>query len=289
MADPRFSQNAARLSEDIGDVLTAIRCMIADDDALSSARDSIRADRTGLVQDDAGEFLARRYGGNAALARQMVETAVRPAPAPAVEEVVETPPVPQFILRARPEVVPPADAAPLRLGAERRVEQPETPKPSGWRSWLRPELREAAPQVEAAPAPAADSFSALVDDSAEDEDDFAEAFDWKARMRPEIEEPKPVALAAGKLSEQRASGWVMSPDHGAVDTVAHLAAEAAAFDAEQRAVADADDEDRAIRELLREMVQEELNGELGQRFSANLRAVIRREIAAAIDAHLDRF
>ncbi|MFD2815456.1 hypothetical protein ACFSYD_15530 [Paracoccus aerius] len=81
----------------------------------------------------------------------------------------------------------------------------------------------------------------------------------------------------------------MSPDHGAVDTVAHLAAEAAAFDAEQRAVADADDEDRAIRELLREMVQEELNGELGQRFSANLRAVIRREIAAAIDAHLDRF
>ncbi|GHG26928.1 hypothetical protein [Paracoccus aerius] len=289
MADPRFSQNAARLSEDIGDVLTAIRRMIADDDALSSARDSIRADRTGLVQDDAGEFLARRYGGNAALARQMVETAVRPAPAPAVEEVVETPPVPQFILRARPEVVPPADAAPLRLGAERRVEQPETPKPSGWRSWLRPELREAAPQVEAAPAPAADSFSALVDDSAEDEDDFAEAFDWKARMRPEIEEPKPVALAAGKLSEQRASGWVMSPDHGAVDTVAHLAAEAAAFDAEQRAVADADDEDRAIRELLREMVQEELNGELGQRFSANLRAVIRREIAAAIDAHLDRF
>ena len=289
MADPRFSQNAARLSEDIGDVLTAIRRMIADDDALSSARDSIRADRTGLVQDDAGEFLARRYGGNAALARQMVGTAVRPAPAPAVEEVVETPPVPQFILRARPEVVPPADAAPLRLGAERRVEQPETPKPSGWRSWLRPELREAAPQVEAAPAPAADSFSALVDDSAEDEDDFAEAFDWKARMRPEIEEPKPVALAAGKLSEQRASGWVMSPDHGAVDTVAHLAAEAAAFDAEQRAVADADDEDRAIRELLREMVQEELNGELGQRFSANLRAVIRREIAAAIDAHLDRF
>ncbi|QIR85623.1 hypothetical protein [Paracoccus sp. AK26] len=289
MADPRFSQNAARLSEDIGDVLTAIRRMIADDDALSSARDSIRADRTGLVQDDAGEFLARRYGGNAALARQMVETAVRPAPAPAVEEVVETPPVPQFILRARPEVVPPADAAPLRLGAERRVEQPETPKPSGWRSWLRPELREAAPQVEAAPAPAADSFSALVDDSAEDEDDFAEAFDWKARMRPEIEEPKPVALAAGKLSEQRASGWVMLPDHGAVDTVAHLAAEAAAFDAEQRAVADADDEDRAIRELLREMVQEELNGELGQRFSANLRAVIRREIAAAIDAHLDRF
>lgn len=290
MADPRFSQNAARLSEDIGDVLTAIRRMIADDDALSSARDSIRADRTGLVQDDAGEFLARRYGGNAALARQMVETAVRPAPAPAVEEVVETPPVPQFILRARPEVVPPADAAPLRLGAERRVEQPETPKPSGWRSWLRPELREAAPQVEAAPAPAADSFSALVDDSAEDEDDFAEAFDWKARMRPEIEEPSPVIPAEAKPVEQRLSGWVLPPEPvAAVDTVARLAAEAEAFAAEQLAQANLDDEEQSIRELLREMVQEELNGELGERFSANLRAVIRREIAAAIDAHLDRF
>ena len=74
MADPRFSQNAARLSEDIGDVLTAIRRMIADDDALSSARDSIQAERNGLVQDDAGEFLARRYGGNAALGSNRVRT-----------------------------------------------------------------------------------------------------------------------------------------------------------------------------------------------------------------------
>ena len=36
-------------------------------------------------------------------------------------------------------------------------------------------------------------------------------------------------------------------------------------------------------DLLREMIQEELQGEMGQRFSRNLRAVIRREIAAAID------
>lgn len=281
MADPRFSQNAARLSEDIGDVLTAIRRMIADDDALSSARDSIRAERTGLVQDDAGEFLARRYGGNAALARQMVETAARPAADPLPPE--PAPAIPQFILRAKPELVPPANVSPLRLGAERRVDEAGTPKASGWRSWLRPEARETEPE----PAPA--SLESAVAVIADDSDDFAEAFDWKARMRPELDEPASAALAEVRPAEQRPSGWVMPSEPAAVDTVARLAAEADAFAAEQQAQADLDDEDQTIRELLREMVQEELNGELGQRFSANLRAVIRREIAAAIDAHLDRF
>lgn len=44
-----------------------------------------------------------------------------------------------------------------------------------------------------------------------------------------------------------------------------------------------------IRDTIRDMIQEELHGELGQRFSRNLRAVIRREIAAAIDEQMDRF
>lgn len=287
MADPRFSQNAARLSEDIGDVLTAIRRMIADDDALSSARDSIRAERNGLVQDDAGEFLARRYGGNAALARQMVETAARPVPAAAAPEPEPAPPVPQFILRARPEAAPAANVSPLRLGAERRVDEPEAPKASGWRAWLRPEAREALPQVEPDPVPAAANLAGPVQDFADDADDFAEAFDWKARMRPELEEP--AASAEAKPVEQRLSGWTLPPEPASVDTVARLAAEADAFAAEQQAQAAGSDEEHGIRDLLREMVQEELNGELGERFSANLRAVIRREIAAAIDAHLDRF
>lgn len=289
MADPRFSQNAARLSEDIGDVLTAIRRMIADDDALSSARDSIQAERNGLVQDDAGEFLARRYGGNAALARQMVETAARPVPAAAAPEPEPAPPVPQFILRARPEAAPAANVSPLRLGAERRVDEPEAPKASGWRAWLRPEAREALPQVEPDPVPAAANLAGPVQDFADDADDFAEAFDWKARMRPELEEPAPAASAEAKPVEQRLSGWTLPPEPASVDTVARLAAEADAFAAEQQAQAAGIDEEHGIRDLLREMVQEELNGELGERFSANLRALIRREIAAAIDAHLDRF
>ncbi|WP_295042428.1 hypothetical protein [uncultured Paracoccus sp.] len=300
MADPRLSQNAARLSEDIGDVLSAIRRMIADDDALSSARDNIRAERTGLVQDDAGEFLARRYGGNAALARKLVQTTVRtpepPAPAP-IPEAASAPAVPQFILRAKPELVQPvANVSPLRLGAERRVDEPEVaaPKASGWRAWLRSDARDAATEVDAQPqaklqvVPAPAAVAQPVSDSADD-DDFAEAFDWKARMRPELDEPAPVALAEAKPAEQRLSGWALPPEPAAFDPVALLAAEAEAFAAEQQAQAELNDEEQSIRDLLREMVQEELNGELGERFSANLRAVIRREIAAAIDAHLDRF
>lgn len=299
MADPRLSQNAARLSEDIGDVLSAIRRMIADDDALSSARDGIRAGRSGLVQDDAGEFLARRYGGNAALARQMVETAeavrpaapvAAPAPAPVAQvalvapEREESPQVPAFILRPAPQPV--ANVAPLRLGAERRIAEPEQAKPSGWRAWLRPEARETAPQPDPAPAPAPIRFEQVVQDSGEDADDFAEAFDWKARMRPELDEPAPVAAA--KPVDQRPSGWTLTPEP-AIDPVAELAAAADAFDAEIKAQADLEATEQDIRDMLREMVQEELNGELGQRFSANLRAVIRREVAAAIDAQLDRF
>ncbi|WP_374301902.1 hypothetical protein [Paracoccus sp. (in: a-proteobacteria)] len=292
MADPRFSQNAARLSEDIGDVLTAIRRMIADDDALSTARDHIRAKHKGVVQDDAGDFLARRHGGNAALARQMVESSVRPLPSPVPAEPAEAPAIPQFILRARPETVAKTNAAPLRLEAERRIEEAEAPKVSGWRAWLRPEARDAGAEALPGPVPASPPASLrpeVLQDMADDADDFAEAFDWKARMRPELEVHVPAAPAEAKPVEQRLSGWAMSPQPLDADPVALLAAEAEAFDAELRAAAEPEDKDQDIRDLLREMVQEELNGELGQRFSANLRAVIRREVASAIDAQLDRF
>lgn len=286
MADPRFSQNAARLSEDIGDVLSAIRRMIADDDALSTARDGVRDDRNGLVQDDAGEFLARRYGGNAALARQLVESAGRPAPATFEAEPVKAPAAAQSLICAKPEAVPMAKVSPLRLGAERRIQEPEAPKASGWRAWLRPEPREAAPQVAPAPEPAAAIVGQADQDIGDDADDFAEAFDWKARMRPELDEPAPLAALR---QEQRLSGWTLPPEAPAIDTVAQLAAAAEAFDAEMQAQAGMEETEQDIRDLLREMVQEELNGELGQRFSANLRAVIRREVAAAIEAQLDRF
>ncbi|MCZ0961508.1 hypothetical protein [Paracoccus benzoatiresistens] len=288
MADPRFSQNAARLSEDIGDVLSAIRRMIADDDALSSARAGVQVERGNLIQDDAGEFLARRYGGNAALARRMVETAesVRPVE-PSVVAAVQQPEPPQatpIVLRVPSETA--SNVAPLRVGAERRIAEPEQAKPSGWRAWLRSEPREATPpQPQQRPAPG--SVASAIQDGGDDADDFAEAFDWKARMRPELDELAPVA--ALRPAEQRLSVWAMSPEPAAMDTVAQLSAAADAFDAELQAQAGMEDAEQDIRALLREMVQEELNGELGERFSANLRAVIRREVAAAIEAQLDRF
>lgn len=312
MADPRMSQNAARLSEDIGDVLSAIRRMIADDDALSDARDRVRSERSGLIQDDAGDFLARRYGGDAALARQMVQTAARPAPATLADDSEARPAIPQFILRPAPapaaakgvvakapapvSETPLAEVAPLRLGAERRIDEAPATRPSGWRAWLRSDPAETQAPSEPAAPPLAGTGIIMGSPAGDDGEDFAEAFDWKARMRPEIEAPVQAAVSVPKGADQRLSGWVSAS--GASDPVARLAAEAAAFDAEMQAQADLEAaalavtqqvEDQSIRELLRDMVQTELNGELGERFSANLRAVIRREVAAAIDTHLDRF
>ena len=51
---------------------------------------------------------------------------------------------------------------------------------------------------------------------------------------------------------------------------------------------DEDEADLLIRKTIRAMIQEELHGELGERFSRNLRAVIRREIASAIENQMDR-
>ncbi|WP_255329710.1 hypothetical protein [Paracoccus albicereus] len=48
-------------------------------------------------------------------------------------------------------------------------------------------------------------------------------------------------------------------------------------------------DDPAMRALVREIIGEELHGELGTRFARNLRAVIRREVAAAIEDQMDRF
>lgn len=265
MADPRLSQNAARLSEEIGDVLSAIRRMIADDEALAAAHAPAPSDGAGLVQDDAGEFLARRYGGNAALARRMVESAGRPAL----------------------NVVPAAAVSSLRPDTEQPMAKPEAPKPSGWRAGTHPAASGSRMTTDLKPAAVPTKSGAAIADIADDGDDFAEAFDWKARMRPESD--MPIVAAEAKSAEQRQSGWVLPSKPVRIDQVAQLAAEAEAFDADAQAQAMIGGTDHGVRDLVRRMVREELNGELGQKFSANLRAVIRREVAAAIDAQMDRF
>lgn len=469
MADPN-GQSAARLSEDIGDVLTAIRRLIAEDEALVAARDRLRGDGSAsseaILGEDAAEFLARRYGGNAALARRLVrvveqsnaseeeawplgqlangQDAARPlhaakprydeeaaapdvtaeipqraavpqndlvrtmsllggvpsassATAPAVEPLMDAPQeIPAFLRNAPSPLQPvPKSVPPLRLEAARRA-PPET----GWRAWLRaeprtvaePDLPEVSTEAEAEvvavmpevvePAPVdpiaeamtpGQAFAAMVDD----EDDFAEAFDWKARMRPEpIEAVKEEAeqISSPVLSTAPAYDPVVVPmiraaaaephqadipsvisaaihdvaqvDDGVdafatstcadspqpqvehlaevriepvqlaepsaeqitdmVEDTAEIAVPAAptenSIDPDPRGVPAApaaaastitglslEEEEKSIRELLREMIQEELHGELGQRFSRNLRAVIRREVAAAIDDQMDRF
>ncbi|MFV0384577.1 hypothetical protein [Paracoccus sp. (in: a-proteobacteria)] len=317
--------SAARLSEDIGDVLTAIRRLIADDEALTAIRATVPAPHADVVDEDAAEFLARRYGGDAALARRLasarpVEREVADAtadardiqrrrasnevaaaaepdlePEPEPQAAADPVPIPSFVARpsapvAKLTVVPspvqpvPNAPAPLRLEASRRH------PPSAWKFWQRPEPDEAAKAVLpleqqvtpplAAPTTAdvASEFSALVDD----DDEFAEAFDWKARMRPELLEAA-APIVAGQ-PEPDATLQLTSNE-----AIAEVVDEPATVAAPAIPALSPEDEEQSIRELLREMIQEELHGELGQRFARNLRAVIRREVAAAIDEQMDRF
>lgn len=457
MSEPKPTQNAARLSEDIGDVLSAIRRMIAEDEAQADGYG--RHDRANDT--DAGDFLARRHGGNAALARRLAGTesatatpyghprgpaedlargrdddwplgpfANSPAAArPLAGVSPDLPSAPNVsparrsaglrIMRhdgvdatkdaaddrsqPRPQndlarslsadlrLADPVERAgsidnpdpgieasavtPLRLDAARRVAaEPESVSTasavsegeaasrvsSGWRSWIRPEpplQRRAAQFKPTTIAPQPVSVS-------DGEGEFMEAYDWKARMRPDIEPPTTTLSQAAPAAApfQRRWSWLESREERADAATLGLpgvgvAADAAepgfdeVFEALDRAVPTAEprlrvaaaekaspaaaaavqpaehdlppaveparaalpaqppaslrqpeiaaahetvtgmspeEEDESIRELLREMIREELHGELGERFSRNLRAVIRREVSAAIEDFLDR-
>lgn len=412
----RQIQSAARLSEDIGDVLTAIRRLIAEDEALSAARDRLIEDRESasrVIDEDSAEFLARRHGGNAALARQLARSrfgdaavepeaegwplgqaangadAARPRPI-----MPETPPEPpqrpdeagRVVRHADTEAVAELPGSELachmsattpqpegsfsgRIGASFSAPSPHQPVPPA----PRPLRLDVARRVNSGPLrdlprdrnAGIDAKSASDEDPLPDlcrgsdaagptplhdfeammeEDAFAEAFDWKARMRPEpadggaMNDSAPIAVKSLPERKSAAETAESSQPRSASDPVpelaasepvpeariAPLAAAAGACEVWHRPTAEIasiptgsaaqetavspvpaeapvaaanepaspqhqpEVEEQGIRDLLREMIQEELQGEMGQRFSRNLRAVIRREIAAAIDDQLDR-
>lgn len=458
--------NAARLSEDIGDVLSAIRRLIAEDEALDYARDTLEKQQIAELDKTAQPVVAHPFAnphdGHAAMARRMVAegsaalsarmTSVAPrphlaemVPASFRSGLVADEPTPAThaatgrLIASRDLPVRRDHARlgvpPLRLRESDRVitgTAEETDLPAAWGDHDQ--------QIEDLRSSAMTGFTVAGKISAsvimvDDDDDFAEAFDAKARMRPAVETsvaatasiapaalPVPaeartddrpgganpldafwqayantpelpdaegaltphaenddrkgliiddsiMAIEAGIFSETCAAqepatadaddldddlaAPVFStlsipsypadevPDLTAEDQFAAPAIEAEMIEAEMTEAevvaaeivegeeiqsaptviatvstempeslpteaapvaaapamaADlvdpaedaADDEETTIRELIREMVQEELHGELGQRFSRNLRAVIRREVAAAIDDHLER-
>ncbi|AUH65403.1 hypothetical protein CX676_15535 [Paracoccus zhejiangensis] len=406
-------QEAARLSEDIGDVLSAIRRLIAEDEAQDFARDRLLRQQSAVEEPrkDAGEDLAERFGGNAALARQLVRdgraAADRAGAAPAGPNFIEHPltaPRPRLIADLQ---VPPARAVHAELVARRDPPLRHESGESSAAGALPPLRLDRADRVDSRlvadqgsgdqaaeiwPDDFADFYKVGPDPIPSDpipatftqrteDDDFAEAFEAKSRMRPEVlmpvrggaaaDDATPVAEAeapeteAGEHAEVigtetgptdfwaaylqigdevamhreveevtppidhgddaaiAAAGWTgmaipscISPDPFAedLDDPASASTEAEAdqpADGSKNPVATPPDEvetvrasgpdyipgsgpsalptdDDQLRDLIREMIQEELHGELGQRFSRNLRAVIRREVAAAIDEHLER-
>ncbi|MDO5704957.1 MAG: hypothetical protein Q4G49_07775 [Paracoccus sp. (in: a-proteobacteria)] len=278
MNDMTHPNTAARISDDIGDVLSAIRRLIAEDEAMGD--DAAQDEPLKLAV--GGDVLARRYGGNAALARQMVLSShsgaepdaaeTRVAPDEILEFADETAmhPFEAAVLAIQDDAEDdaPAESTPLRLSEADRVipsdaENEQMAAPRRRSRWARigiPTYRRQTSQP-AEPQPAAigeepTSFAAENTPMIEAVADIPVAdmvADIAADLPPVEDMPVPPPVEAAPVA---------------------VAPEPAATNA---------DVPQALRALIREMIQEELHGELGQRFSRNLRAVIRREVLAAID------
>ena len=237
IATPRPS--AQRLSEDIGDVLTAIRRLIAEDEALVTARNGVMQSRSDaaarLIEtpreevEDPAEALARRYGGNAALARQMAQegsdlltrhphvtetdddtgsdTADSGGDWP-LGDLANAPNAPRPLAVADPIAEPHNDLA-RRIAAtiadddaDQDGDQPPAP------IWAPLKLvRPTAPQDD--PAQVAQSTPPVA---------FDEDYDWKARMRPDPVEANAAAedpgipLPAAEQDEQPSDAAPAQPD-----------------------------------------------------------------------------
>lgn len=391
MNDMSRSQSASRISEDIGDVLGAIRRLIADDEALDYSRND-----QGRLSDapvkavdshrDDAQALAARFGGAAALARRMVQdsaalTAAQkdnggssapnarawphlvadrqiPAARPLVPGIVALRDQPARQGSHRPVADLAMESTPLRLGEADRVGALAQNDPDDAPDGTLQGGAQSASQC-AVSAPSAITIS----DDLDDLDDFAEAFDAKARMRPDVfsvDIAPAVELHEAEETDMRAEGMETDlgmpqadaadpflqaytahaddPDDPApsvadedtpslaaprdaadqtppvrgfgltipvytdameldgqvdddpIDMRPDPAPEMIAEPVQEEVIAETGEavDEASIREVIREIIQEELHGELGQRFSRNLRAVIRREVAASIDEHLER-
>lgn len=371
--------SAQHISEDIGDVLGAIRRLIAEDEALVSARDRLKgAGASHLAEvpadpeaEDPAETLARRYGGNAALARQLAHLhddldfsaqgddggwplgALANGPEAARPTLAVVPDAGMSGAAAFERVLAGIEAAGAgkaedfpqphndlarRLSGSHADRDAMAEEDGGQPGETAPLRLDAGHMIaEHLPAPEAEapvwSPLALGSATVESPVGFDADFDWKARMRPDPHDlspasagdaqevqPNPAAaetafvevpLTAGAFPTFTPSLMAMplagaqmplpplgmaelSParteEPGPGQAAESPATEAPATDApttEPRADI-LGDEEQGIREMLREIIREELVGELGQRFSRNLRAVIRREVAVAIDDNLDR-
>ncbi|MDO5612900.1 MAG: hypothetical protein Q4G14_06605 [Paracoccus sp. (in: a-proteobacteria)] len=303
MNDMTHPNSAARISDDIGDVLSAIRRLIAEDEAFA---DGAAPDADAAPVGD-GDLLAHRYGGNAALARRFaaphrLEDAVADSPAGAahalhpfeVEVMSDSPaPAPAPALAAAEDA---PDSAPLRLSAADRIPPqaeagkdtpPAAPRRSRWSRIGLPVNRRAAARTLAQPVAETPAPEAVQPAQAQ----FLEPLSVETTAAVDVLALDAAAIQSSAAAE--ATPAMADPDPVIVEgdeaeQPLPAVAGPASSDLDLALGNDADDAGQALREMIRDIVQQELHGELGQRFSRNLRAVIRREVLAAIEDNFDR-
>lgn len=173
MAEPASRPTAQRLSEDIGDVLSAIRRLIAEDASVPAPDQDVASSRT--VTDSPWSTGARSEAATddepAWPFGTFANAPGAPKPKARSAEIFSDLLESQGVLDPQPQCSAAVsdiaqDTTPLRLTDADRATPYATPDPL--------------------PAP-----KATIVVHSDDEDAFAEAFDWKARMRPE-QPPAPI-------------------------------------------------------------------------------------------------
>lgn len=277
MADPRFSQSASRLSEDIGDVLSAIRRMIAEDDALSAARERLSASRLAPESFPIRQFTPAAELQPVALSPLVEEADCGDCGGEATFRLPEPEPI---------------DAAETTASFEVIVDQDDAfAEAFDWKQRMRPEIPAITPPAEIAPAMTMCAPESITVEAA--------AFAETEEAQP------PQIIQEGTLPETRPDilnrhlavftlPWCEISPSANLDRMPELSAPVIEVTQPQMILPDAVEVDpvplqaheELMHEVVRNLVRDELHGALGERFSSNLRAVIRREIAMAIDEHL---
>lgn len=248
MSDPRFRPAAAHTPEEFGDVLHNIRRLIAEDEALSAARDRLEQARSQVRHEDPADFLARRYGGNAALARQLA-TAEAPARDLGAGSAQSPHPMQPSPATAAPTVTPLPVPAPAQVGSDpdtwplgAMANAPEAPRP---RNDLAMRLGSLFQEMEDEPTPEdsthdpAELFERLVEDAAD-----------KPLQLTQPETPSAQAQPAGE-------------------------------DDEEEAIRD------LLREIVQEQIALGLDARLAAQLDARIRTQVLPEVADSIGPRLD--
>ncbi|WP_265500628.1 hypothetical protein [Paracoccus beibuensis] len=226
---------------------------------LQDIRRLIDTGPAGVIEEDAEGFLSRRFGPGQAPFADFGRTTVAFEVLPPISPLVPYRPAASHVPPVFEEPIRAVVQAPLRLTLASVL--------AGWGQWILWRLQ--APRI---PSPAEREAASRRAPAAAAE---------PAPLSAAVPAPSPAPAPAADPAPSQADCTDAQP---AAD-VRKVTPQPCPDEAAERAVRRLLDQG-SLRQHLNQMIQEELQGEMGARFSSNIRAVIRREVATAMDDRL---